>query len=132
MSDLEGFSALVGDIYDASLDPASWPSVCERACMFLGASAAGLFWQDTLHKAAHIHFGWGMEPCYRQAYKETYCRLNPAFPTLLFFDVEDSRSIVPDCVSREEYCRSRFGKEWLLPQGIVDGLFVNVEKSATS
>jgi DNA-binding CsgD family transcriptional regulator len=132
MADLEGFSALVGDIYDASLDPTLWPSVCESACTFINASAAGLIWQDTLYKAAHFYFEWGIDAHYSQTYKETYCKLNPAFPTLLFFDVEDSRSIVPDCVSREEYCRSRFGKEWLFPQGLVDGLFFNVEKSATS
>ena len=51
---------------------------------------------------------------------------------MLFFDVEEACSIVPDCISREEFCRSRFGKEWLFPQGLVDGLFSNVEKSATS
>ena len=51
---------------------------------------------------------------------------------MLFFDVEDVWSIVPDCISREEFCRSRFGKEWLFPQGLVDGLFSNVEKSSTS
>ena len=30
MSELEEFSALVGDIYDASLDPTLWPGVFRR------------------------------------------------------------------------------------------------------
>ena len=30
MSELEEFSALVGDIYDASLDPTLWPGVFSR------------------------------------------------------------------------------------------------------
>ena len=128
----EVFSALIGDIYDAALDPALWPSVCESACAFVGASAAGLIWQDTLRKTAHFYFTWGVDPHFSQTYSETYCKLNPAFPTMLFFDVEEAHSIVPDCISRDEYCRSRFGKEWLFPQGLVDGLFSNVEKSATS
>ena len=132
MPAFERFSALIGEIYDASLDPALWPSVCESACAFIGASAAGLIWQDTLRKAAHVHFAWGIDPNYTQIYSETYCKLNPAFPTMLFFDVEEVWSIVPDCISREEFCRSRFGKEWLFPQGLVDGLFSNVEKSPTS
>ena len=132
MPEVEQFSALIGDIYDAALDPGLWPSVSESACAFLGASAAGLMWQDTLRKAAHVHFSWGMDSQYTQIYSDTYCKLNPIFPTMLFFDVEDTWSIVPDCISREEFCRSRFGREWLFPQGLVDGLFSNVEKSSTS
>jgi hypothetical protein len=54
MRETEVFSAVVGDIYDASLDPTLWPSVCEKTCAFIGASAAGLMWQDTLRKAAHF------------------------------------------------------------------------------
>src|SRR5262249_38894237 len=53
-------------------------------------------------------------------------------PTVLFFPVEEGHSIVPDCITREEFCRSRFGKEWLLPQGMIDGLFANLEKSPTA
>jgi DNA-binding CsgD family transcriptional regulator len=132
MSEIERFSTLIGDIYDASLDPALWPGVCESTSAFVGASAAGLMWQDTLRKAAHVYFAWGIDPGYTQIYTEKYCRLNPAFPTMLFFDVEEVWSVVPDCISREEFCRSRFGKEWLFPQGLVDGLFSNVEKSSTS
>jgi DNA-binding CsgD family transcriptional regulator len=132
MSEMEQFSALVGDIYDASLDPALWPNVFEKACGYIGASAANLISQDTLRKTAHTHFSWGVDPHFSQLYHEKYCKLNPAFPTLLFFPVEEAHSVVPDCISREEFCRSRFGKEWLFPQGLVDGLFSNLEKSATA
>jgi DNA-binding CsgD family transcriptional regulator len=51
---------------------------------------------------------------------------------MLFFDVEEAHSIVPDCISHDEFCGSRFGREWLFPQGFVNGLFSNVKKSATS
>jgi DNA-binding CsgD family transcriptional regulator len=46
MSDIEQFSGLVGDIYDAALDPALWPGVFMRACKFIGASAATLASHD--------------------------------------------------------------------------------------
>ena len=131
MADVEQFSALIGDTYDASLDPALWPSVCESIGAFVGASATVLGWQDTVRKRADFLFTWGLDPAFVDTYRETYCKLNPAFPTVLFFDVEEPHSIVPDCISREEYCRSRFGREWLVPQGLVDSLFVNVDKTAT-
>src|SRR5438105_12800969 len=132
MADIEQFSALIGDIYDASLDPALWPSVCESIGAFVGASATVLGWQDTVRKTADFLFTWGCDQVFIDAYRETYCKLNPAFPTVLFFDVEEPHSIVPDCISREEYCRSRFGREWLAPQGLVDSLFINVDKTATT
>jgi DNA-binding CsgD family transcriptional regulator len=132
MREDETLSRLIGQIYDASLDPTLWPHACESVCRFIGASAAGLVWQDTLRRAAQIYFAWGIDPHYSRVYCDTYVKLNPAFPTMLFFDVEEAHSVVPDCISREEYCRSRFGREWLLPQGLVDGLFSNVEKSASS
>ena len=62
MLDIEDYSTLVGDVYDAALDPTLWPSVCESACAFVRASAAGLMWQDTLRKTAHFYFTWGVDP----------------------------------------------------------------------
>jgi DNA-binding CsgD family transcriptional regulator len=78
-----------------------------------------------------LYFAWGADPHYMRLYEEKYHKLNPAFPTV-FFGVEEPRSIVPDCIIREEYCRSRFGKEWLLSQGMIDGLFANLKKSSTA
>ena len=130
--DVEVFSALVGDIYDASLDPGLWPAVLQKACGYIGGSTATLSSEETTRRTAHFYFAWGTDPHYMRLYEEKYHKLNPAFPTVLFFAVEEPHSIVPDCITRDEYCRSRFGKEWLLPQGMIDGLFANLEKSPTA
>ena len=132
MHEVEMFSALVGDIYDASLDSSLWSTVLQKACSYVGGSAATLTSQETWRRTTQVHFTWGVDPHYRRLYEETYHKLNPAFPTVLFFPVEEGHSIVPDCITREEYCRSRFGKEWLLPQCMIDGLFANFEKSPTA
>ena len=132
MPEVESFSALVGDIYDASLDSALWPTVLQRACRYIGGSAASLSSEETWRRTAHFYFAWGADPNYIRLYEEKYHKLNPAFPTVLFFPVEEPHSVVPDCITRDEFCRSRFGKEWLLPQGMIDGLFANLEKSPTA
>jgi DNA-binding CsgD family transcriptional regulator len=129
MRELDTFSALVGDIYDAALDPGLWSSALHKACQYIGAGAATLSSQETWRRTVHFHFSSGADPHYLQLYEEKYHRLNPAFPTMLFFDEEEPHSVVPDCITREEFCRSRFGREWLFPQGVVDGLFANLEKS---
>jgi hypothetical protein len=131
MEEAERVSGLIGDIYDASLDPALWPGVFEKACAYVGGSTAGLVLQDTVSKAAQIYFNWGLQPCYEQLFIEKYCKLNPVVPTILFFGVEETHW-VPDCLPREEFCRTRFAKEWLGPQGWIDGLFSNVDKGTTS
>ena len=131
MSDMEQFSTLVGDIYDASLDPALWPGVFEKACGFIGGSSASLISQDTIRRQANLYFTWGVEPSYVQLYFDKYCKLNPIFPTVIFFGVEETHW-VPDVLPRDEFCQTRFFKEFLLPQGYMDGLFSNLDKSATS
>jgi hypothetical protein len=49
---------------------------------------------------------------------------------MVFFDVERTLSI-SDCLPHEDFCRSQFAREWVVPQGFIDVAFSNVEKSAT-
>jgi DNA-binding CsgD family transcriptional regulator len=131
MSDLEEFSSLVGNFYDASLDPTLWPTAFERACRFVRCSSAHLFAQDSVRKAANTYFTWGDHPDFTQSYVETYAKINPMFPGAVFFDVEEIHQIV-EIIPRSELCRTRFATEWMGPQQIIDDIFFIVEKSATS
>ena len=88
MSDLEQFSELIGDIYDASLDPGLWPGVFVNACKFIGASAATLASHDMVHRGTTVFYNWGLAPGYEKIYAESYCRINPFFPTTIFFGWE--------------------------------------------
>jgi DNA-binding CsgD family transcriptional regulator len=132
MSDIERFSGLVGDIYDAALDPALWPGVLVGACEFVGASAASLASHDMIQRGTTVFYNWGFDTGYAKIYAESCCRINPFFPTAIFFDLETVHAPVPECVAREEFCRSRFAREWVAPQGFVDLLVSNLEKSAIS
>jgi DNA-binding CsgD family transcriptional regulator len=131
MEEVERVSRLIGDIYDASLDPELWSAVFEKVGGYVQGSTAFVASQDTVTKTAQFYFNWGTEPRYVQLYLESYCKLNPVLPTILLFGVGDTVS-VPDILPREEFCRTRFAKEWLGPQGYVDGLLGIVDKSATS
>jgi DNA-binding CsgD family transcriptional regulator len=132
MSDIEQFSGLVGDIYDAALDPALWPDVFMGACNFIGASAASLASHDMVQRGTTVFYNWGFAPGYEKIYVESCCKINPFFPTAIFFDLEAVFAPVPECVPRDEFCHSRFAKEWVAPQGFIDTLVSNLEKSAIS
>jgi DNA-binding CsgD family transcriptional regulator len=132
MSDLEQFSELIGDIYDASLDPSLWPGVFTEACNFIGASAAALLSHDIVQRRTTVFYNWGFTPGYEKTYVESGCKIDPFFPTPIFFDLESVHAPIPECIPRDEFCRSRFAREWVVPQGIIDTLVSNLEKSRIS
>jgi hypothetical protein len=106
MDDMERLSLLIGDIYDASLDPALWPSVFRETCGYVGGSAVCLHSQDIVGKKSNLYFASGYEAKFEQLYME----INPIFPTATFFDVERSLTLT-DCLPREEFCRTQFARE---------------------
>jgi DNA-binding CsgD family transcriptional regulator len=134
MREAEELSRVIGDVYDASLDPALWPNAIESICDYVGAASASLHSQDSISRATDALFWWGREssaPHFFKSYQEKYCKINPIFPGVIFFDVELPVA-VPDVISCEEFVRTRFFREWLAPQSLMDGLFSNLEKGATS
>ena len=134
MGEADELSQVIGDIYDASLDPALWPSAIESVCGYVRAASASLHSQDSISRATDVLFWWGREASashYFELYLEKYGRINPIFPGVIFFDVELPVA-VPDVLSCEEFVRTRFFREWLAPQNLIDGLFSNLEKGATS
>jgi DNA-binding CsgD family transcriptional regulator/PAS domain-containing protein len=131
MCEMQPFSALVGDIYDASLDPALWPEVFEKSCRFIGGSAAALASRDVVSRNTTVFYSWGYDPHYERLYLDKYSKINPFYPMAHFFDIEEVHAPVPECLPRDEFCRSLLAREWLAPQGFVDGLYANLEKSPT-
>ena len=134
MREAEELSKVIGDVYDASLDPGLWPTAIESVCRYVGAASAGLHSQDSISRTTDALFWWGDASSaqhYFEAYRETYGRLNPIFPGVIFFDLEQPVA-VPEIISCEEFVETRFFREWLLPQSLMDGLFSNLEKGVTS
>jgi hypothetical protein len=59
MREAEELSQVIGDIYDASLDPALWPNAIESICGYVGAASASLHSQDSIMRATDALFWWG-------------------------------------------------------------------------
>jgi len=134
MREAEELSQVIGDVYDASLDSALWPTAIESICRYIGAASAGLHSQNSISRATDALFWWGRgesAPQFFKAYVDTYCRINPIFPGVIFFEIEQPVA-VPDVISCEEFVQTRFFREWLAPQSLTDGLFSNLEKGLTS
>src|ERR1700694_2181353 len=52
--EFEDFSLLIGDVYDAALDPGLWPHVLQRVCGFVGGAASGLFSKDSANQSGEM------------------------------------------------------------------------------
>jgi hypothetical protein len=101
MPEMEQFSNLIGDIYDASLNPALWSEVLDKVCTFVGGKVAGVVSQDAVGRNVSFHLVSTHDSHYRQLYEEKYFKLNPVFPMILFSQIEQTLTIpdvLPDSV----------------------------------
>lgn len=120
-------SAVIGDIYDAAIDPALWTQALESICKFVGGSSAALLWHDSgLERSEALHL-YNCDPHYIRLYFEKYLPLNPMFPAATFVD-EGAVVADEDIMPRAELNKTRFYKEWIKPQGTLGALSVNLEK----
>jgi len=131
MTEPQQVSSLIGEIYDAALDPDLWPGVLEKGCRFVGGVASNLYSEDSAAKTGNIHYTWGVDRHYGRLYYDKYIKYNPFTTAQLFFDVEQIIS-VGDIMSYEEFRETLFYKEWAQPQGWVDAASAVLDKSATS
>jgi DNA-binding CsgD family transcriptional regulator len=122
-------SALIGDIYDAAMDPSLWKRALGNTCAFVGGHSAVLFWHDAATERSEALHLFNEDPHYNRLYFEKYLTMNPVFPAATFMEpgvVHTTNDIIP----QQELVKTRFYKEWIEPQGIIDAIAVNLEKGA--
>jgi DNA-binding CsgD family transcriptional regulator/PAS domain-containing protein len=124
-------SHVIGNIYDAAISEDNWPEALASIAGFVSGSFVNVFWQDATRRAAQAFHTWGIEKPFLDAYFATYIRINPLFPSMLFF--EEERIITEaDVMPLDQFFATRFYKEWVAPQGLKDSMASVLEKSATS
>jgi DNA-binding CsgD family transcriptional regulator/PAS domain-containing protein len=132
MVDAEVLSSLIGDLYDAALDPALWSPVLANVARFAGGFSCAMAVKDACSKQGSFVCDDGViTPHYRQLYFERYIKLDPFTAAQCFAPICEPTSSA-DALPFDEYCKTRFYKEWAKPQGIIDCVVVALDKSATS
>jgi DNA-binding CsgD family transcriptional regulator len=119
---------LIGDIYDAALDPAQWTSVLQRITHFVGGTAALLYAKDTVRKTGNFVHVYGIETEFVQSYFNKHATLDPFTMSRFFFPVEQVFSTT-DIMPHEEFRETIFFKEWVRPQGWIDFVSALLAKS---
>jgi DNA-binding CsgD family transcriptional regulator len=125
-------SSLIGDIYDAALDPDLWVGTLEKTCDFVVGIASALNSHDISQQTANFYFTWNDNPEYTKSYVERYAAINPAIVAATIQTQVGDVSTFLDFITLEEYRKTQFYKEWSAPQGYIDAVQVTLDKSATS
>lgn len=131
-NEAERLLALIGDIYDAALDPALWPGVLAKVAAFVGGVAAALYWKDGASMKGEASFiGGAFDMKYRDLYFNKYIGFDPTTTALAVNGIEEPFGTA-DILPYADFVETRFYKEWVRPQGWVDCVNGVLERSATS
>lgn len=131
MGESEEVSSLIGEIYDAALDPALWVNVIARAAGFVQGPAGALFSKDAVSKTGNVVYHFGIDPHFERLYFDKYIKLDPLTIGHFFAEIGEPVA-VGDLMPYEEFVESRAYTEWGRPQGLVDVLNVALDKTVTS
>jgi DNA-binding CsgD family transcriptional regulator len=131
MREDERLSGLIGNIYDAALDPSLWVGVVAKCAQFVGGPAAALFSKDAASKTGNSAYYSGIDLLYKQLYFEKYIKLDPLTIGHFFAQIGEPVAVA-DIISYDEFLETRAYREWGRPQGLVDVLNVALDKTATS
>ncbi|WP_426609533.1 helix-turn-helix transcriptional regulator [Bradyrhizobium sp. McL0616] len=124
------FSSLVGDIYDAAIDPTQRSAALEQVAGFVGGSAVTILSRDTARLSIEIHQHFGTESRFRQLYRDRYVELDALLDRHL--DIASEQAIgVTDIMPYSDFLATSFYREWMEPQGAVDLATVTLERSNT-
>src|SRR5262245_9786058 len=116
MDETERYSTLIGDIYDAALDPSLWLGALEKSASFVRCQAAGFFSRYAVSGSVHTFHHFGVDPRYTQLYLDRYAKLDPTRSSFFFFDIGQVVSTA-DVMPYQEFRETRFYEEWARPQG---------------
>lgn len=131
MHQSEELSSLIGDVYDAAIDPSLWRGVLAKTREFVGGSSATLFSKDATRKSLNVCYeDGGLDPYYRDLYLEKYVKLDPLTTGHVFAEIGQPIS-TSDLIPYEEFLETRFCKEWARPQQLVDFVCAVLDRSAT-
>jgi DNA-binding CsgD family transcriptional regulator len=130
VNESEQLSALIGDIYQASLDPGLQIEVLEKIAGFAGGRSCGLLSKYSSSKAENVYGYVGTDPDSLQVYAESHPQLD-AMVSAMQLDAERVVSTA-DLMPYDQFRLGRFYREWAEPRGWVDVACAVIDRSATS
>lgn len=114
------------EIYDAAFDRSLFEPLLQKLVEAMDAQSGFLAWSN-IESRAKFEIQIGNDPVYLQKYVETYWEHDVLRPLLYEISEGEVQPVYPH-LQRPEIRESRFYREYLAPQGVVDNLAVNLIK----
>jgi DNA-binding CsgD family transcriptional regulator len=129
--ELETLSDLIGDIYNAALDPSSWPSTIEKAAAFARGVAGWLVTRDLARNTEEIFHAAGGN---LRDWADNFEKGIRAGSTRPIPSNANVGSVISnsDVTPQSEFKATRLYQDWMRPQGFVDFATAVVHKSETT
>ena len=131
LSETERASLLIGQIYDAALDPSLWRTVLAGMCDFIPAGFGILITEDAVSERAHVHYTSHDEGEWLDRYFKKYIRLNPTLVPAVLKTAPGEVVSIADFMPYKRFLRTAFYKEWVAPR-YADSIISMLEKTPTS
>ena len=113
-------------IYDAAFDEQLFPGLIRQIAEYFGAQAGYIAWMSEPDHAG-FQAEYGNDPIWLQRYMETYAPLDILRPALMAAPEAEPQSAYA-LLQSPDVQASRFYREYIAPQGVVDNLAVNLIK----
>jgi DNA-binding CsgD family transcriptional regulator len=131
VDETEWMSHLIGEIYDASLDPELWPQVLEATCEFLDGLMGSFASFDLLQGDINVTKFWGFDAESLQVFNERYGRTHPLIPGTMRTKVGDITTI-GELMPYDEFYQTAVYREFLKNYGYIDAIQATLEHTATA
>ena len=130
MREREELSDLIGNIYDAAIEPSLWPSAIDRVAGFASGLTGYFVTRDLARSTADVCYGMGHNSRGQRPALGKGDDFDPIVPTVSRANVGTVIS-KSDITPHAEFVNTRFYQEWMRPQGLVDFAATVLEKSET-
>ena len=123
--------SLVGQLYDAALDPDLWEPVLANFNRYFDTAQTLLVIENTPDPAASRFYSSAEWKVWQPQYVETYMLINPTRLAMAGSVKAGDTVITTDFMTPDEYAATRFSREFLTQLGIVDIAVGILEQTAT-
>lgn len=121
---------VVGDIYDAALEPSRWNRALDEARDFVGGAAASIYSRDVLGRPFAVHQEDGrIDPHYTQLFAREHTGHDPTWRAQCQATVDHPLSTT-DMIDYRAFMATPAYREWARPQGLVDFICIGLGRSA--
>src|ERR1700712_152785 len=99
---MDDFNGLIGQIYDAAIDPTRWTTVLGKICAFAGAARATLILEDTADPQRSVIYLSYSDAEWVNSYVNEYMTLNPMRLAMLAQATPGDVILTPDFMTAED------------------------------